>query len=281
MMHKKNFVCAIKVEGKVLRELGDRVELPFGSEYSVLLKNLDTVRTQARISIDGTDAVDWVIVNPNSEVEIERFLRIAGSSDQGHRFKFIERTARIEDHRGIKADDGLVRVEFRREKVYEPAKIVEHHTYHHHNNWPYVWPYQYSQNWPYEYPRPYKYHDPFITYTSSSGIGGSVGTRSLSAMNYSASQSQSGPIAAMNMTAQNDVGITTKGSISNQRFISVAGFECEAPEVIVLHLVGRSKQAPIMVAKTVDQKPVCEICGKKNKATSKFCVECGASLEKV
>ena len=78
MTYKKNFVAAIKVNGKVLRESSDRVELPFGSEYSILLKNLDSVRMQARITIDGVDAVDWVVINPNSSVEIERFLKIAG-----------------------------------------------------------------------------------------------------------------------------------------------------------------------------------------------------------
>jgi len=93
-------------------------------------------------------------------------------------------------------------------------------------------------------------------------------------MNYS------GPIMAM-AASQNDAGITVDGSISNQRFTSVAGFECEASEVIVLHLVGRKGTAAIPVARTVEHRPTCETCGKKNKATSKFCVECGTAFEKV
>src|SRR5712664_927417 len=131
MMHKKNFVTAIKVDGKVLRESSDRVELPFGSEYSVMLKNLDTVRMQAQISIDGQDASGWLVVQPGESVDVERFYR--QNSERGNRFKFIERTQRIEDHRGVGAEDGLVRVEFRREKVYDTPQIVEHHTYHHHS----------------------------------------------------------------------------------------------------------------------------------------------------
>jgi hypothetical protein len=38
--------------------------------------------------------------------------------NSGNRFKFIERTAQIEDYRGIKAEDGLLRVEYAFEKEY-------------------------------------------------------------------------------------------------------------------------------------------------------------------
>ena len=86
MTYKKNFVAAIKVGGRVLRESSDRVELPFGSEYSVLLKNLDSVRMQARITIDGKDATGWLIIGPNQSVDVERFVE---NLDRGNRFKFI------------------------------------------------------------------------------------------------------------------------------------------------------------------------------------------------
>jgi hypothetical protein len=115
MTYKKNFVCAIKVDGKVLRESSDQVELPFGAEYSVLLKNLDSVRMQARISVDGKDATGWLVIAPGQSVDVERFVE---NLDQGNRFKFIERSEAVEAHRGIKAEDGLVRVEFKREKIY-------------------------------------------------------------------------------------------------------------------------------------------------------------------
>jgi hypothetical protein len=163
MMHKKNFVTAIKVDGKVLRESSDRVELPFGSEYSVMLKNLDTVRMQAQISIDGQDASGWLVIEPGKSVDVERFYR--QNRERGNRFKFIERTQRIEDHRGVSAEDGLVRVEFRREKVYDPPQIVEHHTYHHHT-------------WPYVSPRPYPWSYPWYSSTTFSGGTASSFTKS-------------------------------------------------------------------------------------------------------
>jgi len=48
-MYKEQMVAAVKVGGKVLRENGETVVLPFGSEYSVYLKNLNTVRA----GVDG------------------------------------------------------------------------------------------------------------------------------------------------------------------------------------------------------------------------------------
>src|SRR5258708_34029825 len=98
MMQRNNFVVAVKVNGKVLRESNDRVELPFGSEYSVLLKNLDTVRMQAQISIDGQDATGWLVVDPGKPVDIERLYR--ENRARGNRFKFIDRTYRLSGHRG-------------------------------------------------------------------------------------------------------------------------------------------------------------------------------------
>jgi hypothetical protein len=302
MMHKKNFVAAIKVDGKVLRESSDRVQLPFGSEYSVLLKNLDTVRMQAQISIDGQDATGWLVIDPGASVDVERFYR--QNRDHGNRFKFIERTERIEKHRGVGAEDGLVRVEFRREKVYENPQIVEHHTYHRHS-WPYLYPRTYP--WPY-------YNTNFCgtltqnqqssgerSLVSKSGVFGASSsglskeatsgstTRSSSSNSQSiATMNYSGPIynamgerGSLKMAAQNEAGITVDGSISDQRFTPVAGFECEASEVIVLHLVGRKGTALISVARTVEHRLTCEICGKRNLPTAKFCIECGTSLEKV
>lgn len=313
MMHKKNFVAAIKVDGKVLRESSERVQLPFGSEYSILLKNLDTVRMQAQISIDGQDATGWLVVDPGASVDVERFYR--QNRDRGNRFKFIERTERIEEHRGVGAEDGLIRVEFRREKVYESPKIVEHHTYYHHT-------------YPYLYPRTYPYY-PHYTYinnanasqgslVSQSGVLGATNATFSGEAERGSSAQSSGPggqsvrsmtasaglkreasetivagcgfsgalsFSAQNMQQaeqnQNEAGITVQGSVSNQRFIPVAGFECEASEVIVLRLVGKKAGTPVKVARTVEHRLSCDTCGKRNLPTAKFCIECGTSLEKV
>src|SRR5271157_5055117 len=118
MVYSPNKVVAcVKVDGKVLREEGNTVTLPFGSEYSVLIKNLNATRIKVKVSIDGTEATEsvWLVVDANSSMELERFIR-NGNLSAGNRFKFIERTEAIEEHRGIKADDGLIRIEYQVEK---------------------------------------------------------------------------------------------------------------------------------------------------------------------
>src|SRR5215469_11750314 len=106
MMYSNNFAVAIKVNGKVLRESGDSVSLPFGCEYSVFIKNLHSVRGQIQVTIDGEDVAGKIIIRPNSSLELERFTR-NGNLESGNRFRFIERTESVEAHRGVRIDDGL------------------------------------------------------------------------------------------------------------------------------------------------------------------------------
>lgn len=279
MTYKKNFVVAVKVNGKILRESNDRVELPFGSEYSILLKNLDSVRMQARIFIDGEDASGWLVLQPSSSVDVERFVK---EMDRGNRFKFIELTERIEKHRGIKADDGLIRVEFRREKLYESPKVVEQHNYHYYysdGRFPYYW-----------YPNHSGYPtlgiqnssqgllDKSVNVLRSNSMSASCSVAALSQGHASAGVSD---IAKYTTQPEQSVGITVAGSLSNQKFISVNGFETERFEVIVLHLVGKKHGACVQAAKTVHTMLQCDTCGKTSKSSAKFCKECGTSLEKV
>jgi hypothetical protein len=282
-MHKKNLVACIKVGGKILRESSERVQLPFGSEYSVFLKNLDSVRMQAKISIDGQEATGWLVIQPHTNIEVERFVK---DLDRGNRFKFIERTESVEQHRGIQAEDGLVQVEFKREKVYEAPKVVEHHTYTHHT---YDYPYY---TWPpyYPYRPPYKYLGMQCNSSgmrSGSGVSGqSVQSSTSGSQNFNmlrSAEAENGGVLTANCGTSamsfNDAGITVPGSLSNQRFVNVSGFETEESEVLILHLVGCVGKVQVKVAKTVDIRAVCQTCGKRAKCGSKFCSDCGTSFE--
>lgn len=282
-MFRKNLVVAVKVAGKVLRESSDRVTLPFGSEYSVLLKNLDSVRVQAKVSIDGQDATEgtWLVIEPNSSIELERFIR-NGNLEKGNRFKFIERTKQIENARGIKIDDGLVRVEYKKEYVAPPT--VTQTVYHNHV-YNYDWDYGY---WPY---RPYRPYRPYWYSAYSINMQCSTsGSQSGGLMRSATSGSNSSGIKAMNCSVHNvnnaslptmDAGITVPGSESNQQFRQAQSFATESQtEVIVLHLVGTNeKSQPVKQAVTVSNKPKCVTCHKVNKGGSKFCSQCGTALE--
>ncbi len=257
MVYSPNKVVAcVKVEGKILREDKNVVTLPFGSEYSVFIKNLNATRIKVKVSVDGTDATEgtWLVVEPNSDLDLERFVR-AGNMDRGNRFKFIERTGKIEEHRGIKADDGLIRIEYQVEKPKPIVReIIEEHHHHDHYDWPY---------WPH---RPWRYS----SFTKSS-VGRSL-TRS---MRLSASAAKT-VVTPMSL---NDQGITVPGSESNQKFRWTEGFETGPSEVIVLQLRGVVAGKKAVAAVTVKTKLRCSTCDKTQKSTEKFCGQCGTALE--
>ena len=119
MMYSNKMAFAIKTKGRVLREFGDTVRLPFGSEYSIFIKNLNSVRAKVRITIDSVDITDGtsLIINGNSELELSRFIK-NGNLHSGNALKFIERTGSVERHRGVGVEDGLIRIEYEFERVY-------------------------------------------------------------------------------------------------------------------------------------------------------------------
>lgn len=273
-MYSNKFVATLKNAGKVLREQGDTVYLPFGSEYSVLLKNLNTVRAQVKIDIDGQDVLNGsaLVVGPNSDLELERFLH---SNERGNRFKFIERTASVEQHRGVGAADGIVRIEFQFEKPYTPPVYTPR-------------------------PDPFWNHTPWYgsnnsgTYNINGSIRGADFTNgehtkavataainsTLRSMSFSPTSGEIHDGVATMDCAFNDAGITVPGSISEQKFHTVSGFPLELQKhVIVLQLKGETEYNKVVKPVTVKTKPKCITCGKLNKATSKFCTNCGTALE--
>ncbi len=255
-MYANKFVAAIKVGGKVLREHGDTVYLPFGSEYSILLKNLSTTRAQVKITIDRTDVLngDSLVVNPG-DLELERFLK---EMDRGNRFKFIERTKAVEDHKGVGAEDGLVRIEYQFEKVI-----------------PYVSRLGGVCGSGMSVMDKMKSERRISKGLFDSPVYGSNSL--LSSSSYVASAS-----AASLPAPVNETGITAPGSISSQKFQSVSSFPLEDQKhVLILRLLGEVPGKLVQEVVTVRHKPTCVSCGKVNKATAKFCSECGTGLEVV
>jgi hypothetical protein len=265
-MYQDKLVVAVKHNGRVLREQGDTVLIPFGSEYSLFFKNLNSVRALVRVSVDGQDATKGtsLIVPANGSVELERFLE-AGQMDKGHKFKFIERTSKIENGpRGIKAEDGLIRVEFEFEQ--QPAKI-EHTTI--------------KRTYVDEYVRsPYRWYPgpiyPLWTCTADA-------TQTLGAEVRTSSPLRSKALTSTNVAAQsavvNDVGITVPGGLSEQKFEVGAWFPTDGQtHVMVLRLLGQVGETKVEKPVTVKTKQECPTCGTKNKVGTKFCRECGTAL---
>jgi len=282
-MYNNKLAVALKSAGKVLREFGETVYIPFGSEYSVLLKNLNSVRALVKVEIDGVDVGDGTrfVLDANSSVELERFIK-NGNLKKGNRFKFIERTGGVEKHRGVGIEDGIVRIEFNYE---QPLTITT-------TNWDWQW-----NNKPYY---------SFYNTTDDAGFRGLIGNSVSS--NYCANVSAGGSTAKMpdgNVTltssvnldsnakgivsneasvediVKNEAGITVAGSVSAQQFKQVDSFLTEAEtHVIVLQMLGQTEDnQQVLKPVTVKAKPKCITCGRTNKATAKFCTDCGTSLQ--
>ena len=254
-MYGNKLAAAIKVGNKVLREFKDTIYIPFGAEYTILVKNLETKRAIVNVYVDGENVVPGgLVLNAGQEVDLERSIK-NGNLTEGNRFKFIERTGAVEQHRGIKLEDGLVRIEYQFEKVQPQIRWDDYKTFN-----------DQIPKWPY------------TTYSTNS---------TLRSMNISGS---TGDIVACASTTNvhdgvtcnyvSDVGITVPGSKSEQKFSVASWFPTEAEKHnLVFKLVGDlGNNKPVEKPVTVNHKPKCTTCGHTNKATAKFCNKCGAAL---
>jgi hypothetical protein len=270
MAYAHKLTAAIKANGKILRDFDGTTYLPFGSEYKIVLKNLNTVRVLINITLDGDEVCpDGLVLNPGQSVELERWIK-NGNLTTGNCFKFIERSSQIEQHRGIKLEDGLIRIEFQFES-----------------------PRQYIST-PYTPPQPYwggltyppgvrsigstnNVHDG-MPCANINSILRSEFNISATAQNCSATLSST-PISAQSAVC-NDVGITVPGSQSNQSFTTVSSFPVDPQKhCIVFKLLGETPDnKPVETPVTVKTKAKCDTCGTTNKMVSKFCTECGTAL---
>ena len=114
-MHKNNFVVSVKHKKNICREVDGNVYLPFGSEYSLYLKNLNSDRAVVTVTIDGEDVLDGnaLVIPANSSTTLAGFMQ---ESRVLNRFKFIKKTKRIREYRGDKPLDGLITVKIKYEK---------------------------------------------------------------------------------------------------------------------------------------------------------------------
>ena len=234
-MYSNQFAAAIKVGGKVLREVGDTVYLPFGSEYEIRLKNMNSRRAKVSIEIDGQNVTDsGLVIDPFRTTDLQRFIQ-DGSLRAGNRFKFIERTGRIEEHRGIQVEDGLIQIKFE----FEINPPVFNHR---------------------------------VMADSWGGLYGSSGTYTKGIQSNS---------ATLNSVSCSASGITVPGSISEQKFTTTHWWGTEGSvHSLVIRLLGETEaNLPVRQPLTVKRKVECPTCGTSNTQNSKFCRECGTSLE--
>jgi hypothetical protein len=255
MMYRHNFVAVVKCNGQILRERsGGSVYLPFGAEYSIMLKNKDARRVSVNIEVDGENVLNGhnLIMNGNETQEIKGFMR---NMSKTNRFKFIKKTKEIQKYRGDRLDDGLVRVTYQFERGY-PTNVTWNDN---------IFPTNLKgpDSWDGPWTRCF-YNDSNLNFRGNN----------ISNATYSCSTSQS-------VTPNADEGITVKGEKISQAFCYGDIGELE-PQVhtIVLHLKGQTKKKkPLKRPLTVKTKIRCSTCGRKNRSTNKFCYNCGTYLD--
>lgn len=258
MVYSNKLVAVIKCDGRILRDEKDLVKLPFGSEYSILIKNLSMERALVSVRIDNINVLNYnkIVIDANADHEIFGFMNKSGAIT--NKFKFIQKTEKIVEHRGDNIDDGFINISFQFEKPYIPPVVT--------------------------------YYPP----KTESWIYGPTGVSNCRDVNavgiFSCQASHSGPLTSAainycctdsikNCEIQQDEGITVKGSQLNKQYENTFVRELY-PEKhnIIIRLKGFSNNAPIVSPVYTNTKLICDTCGKKCKSHMKFCPECGTSL---
>lgn len=281
---------AIKANGKVLREFDGTTYLPFGSEYSILLKNLSNKRCRVSVRIDGTDVLDNanLIIEAKSETNLTRFVK-GGNLEAGNSFKFIEKTAKVEKHRGNKAEDGLVTVnfEFEREQVsYYPHYTTTVYNGIVDNNTGQKWTNNtmgFMEDGAGEMPS--TYHSGEASWPDSDQYRSTM-PRAMAPSGGNVLRSASVNTKGFNrpvlQNSQNTAGVTAPGSVNTQKFAySHHLFVSDGKtHTMTMQLKGGTPEG-ILVKKEITVKKLtrCEFCGTNVKQTAKFCHECGAGVQ--
>jgi hypothetical protein len=258
-MYNQKLVASIKANRKILREFKDTVYVPFASEYSILLKNLNTQRAVVHVYIDGEDQTpSGLVLNAGQEIDLERSIK-NGNLTEGNKFKFIERTSAVEQHRGIKLEDGIVRIEYQFERL--PVSF---------NTLP-TW----------QTGGMLRGTDISGSVYASGSSGSWAGTTACADIGVATNASLNNATVSAQSASFNDAGITVAGSKSTQAFSTTYVNALEIQKhTIVLKLLGETPDnKPVTKPVTVKAKPKCTSCGKQNKAHAKFCSECGTALE--
>lgn len=263
MTYVNRFVAAIKAKNQFLREIDKEiVKLPFDTEYSIYLKNMNSRKAKVHITIDDNYIGGDLILSKNEYVTLERF--IDNNLNDGPKFKFIQKTEENKYLNGNSPIDGIVRIEITYEKekpydfYYSPVRGINLN-------------YQYGDN-------SYKSSG---TWTTATTFTSSLSSNPVKTCEFSAVCSEFNA----------DEGMTIKGENSNQSFNYgyIGELESES-EVIIFNLKGYKEDpssielsTPLIKIEqpvTVKTHIYCANCGTKNKYLNNYCFNCGTKLEK-
>ena len=309
MVHSSNFVLCLLINGRVQKDRKNgTVELPFGTEYGLRLRNRHkSRRAVAHIYIDGEK-----VSGPGYIIDVNDFSDIKRHHDKDRAFKFVDLDSEEaydagKDGPNEDKEKGTIEVRFHLEK--EDDRPVEVHHHHHHHPkpkpiFPAPWPYPVDPD-PYPYPRPTYPRKPGYPYPEVTWTGGTIKSTGSTADSYTQNMLGASQTAGRGMSSRSDGvsmqsaspastkrsleatdledGCTVEGNLTGQRFTSVY-FEEEHDYVACrLFLQGYQTDDSVYVNKhETESVKYCEGCGAKrtkNKGKkAKFCFDCGVKF---
>lgn len=276
-MHKDNLVVSIVTAEGICRENSGQVYLPYGTEYSLRLKNLDSSkRAIVKVSIDGDCVTEnGILIEANATFDLKGFLK---GDCVRNSFKFIELTDRIRDHKGDRPDWGIIAVSFQfednlwqdyqeQQKRYKEIMDAIERARKAREIEDAKQPWKDSPRYPYP-PYPNK---PWITWKNQNK-GGILRASTLS-------HPQCINAASCQEFGQTEsAGITVPGTPVHQDFQSVAVGRLGPAHTLSLALVGQKPdQTPVRAVRTA-RRASCPTCGLRQKGNAKYCTECGTCL---
>ena len=268
-MYSNKLVACIKVDGKVLREKGDEVYLPFGSEYTLYFKNEHSRKVQINVTIDGQDILfgKTLLLDAYDTMDLKGFVKDKDGVDN-RAFRFITKTQEISDFRGDRAEDGLVKItyQFEKEQCYFERPTLRGSSY----------PFDIYTN---ESSIRYGDEQPWSKggfVSNAVNINDSFGSFSTMAVNCSATASNSNmnttSLSSRSMTPSIDPGITVEGKATNQSFRKgYIGILEDKIHNMIFQLKGLTSEEQIDEPITIETKKQCTSCGKKFKSTFEYC----------
>lgn len=241
-MYRKRCVMSVIHNGYPLKEDSGKIFMPFGSDYSIRLKNKHNEACVAKLFIDGvvTNKLGDFIIQPNSSIEIDRF--VDKSLDKGEKFKFVEISNKEVDD-PTSEENGIVRVEFRLgEKITNDVWADVH---------------QYFYN-TYQYPDNNTIKDFYASDT---------------ARNIKYTTNSNSVVCGMsaNSCSKKSDGATIRGDESKQNFSY--GFVELSDEVITMEL----KIAGVVTNNNKRDK-YCSLCGTNIRSIDRYCFNCGRRI---
>lgn len=245
----KELVACIKVDGKIMREIDNNIYIPFGTDFSIFLKNLSSKKVQINIDIDGDDILEGnsLLLDGYQEMNLLRWLK--GGLNSGPKLKFVEKTEEIRETRPETGMDGIVSIRYR----YEQKPLFHNSPHYLMRTWPvqqifYNQPEYYGSGTPVT---------PDVTYTAGSDIH----------------LSNDEPVAKSGF--QNEDGMTVMGDEVQQEFNEGSIGALELNEHTICFILKGDVNKPL----TVKTKIICGKCKNKNKSSNKFCTQCGNNLK--